>query len=129
LLALLGSLLLIVVLIVLLMVGGVFFVWWVEWRGLGGLTPVQRAYALIERYAGYLGIRLGSSYTPDERRRIVVDRVPHSDQPVRAITEMYVEETYGPQARRAGRWNARARRLNGARSAFVRRGWGWLSRG
>lgn len=130
LLALLGSLLLIVVLIVLLMVGVLFFVWWVEWRGLGGLTPVQRAYALIERYAGYVGIRLGSSYTPDERRRIVVDRVPHSDQPVRTITEMYVEETYGPQARRAGRWNARARAAwNEARSAFVRARFGrWLPR-
>jgi transglutaminase-like putative cysteine protease len=115
------SVLVVVLVIVLVFVLILFVIWWIEWRGMGGLSPVQRAYALIGRYAGYLGLRLSSSFTPDERRRIVTDHVPGSEQPVRVITDMYVEETYGPRQRRAGRWNVRARNAwYDARKAFLR---------
>lgn len=98
-----------------------FLVWWIEWRGMGGLSPVQRAYALLERYAGYLGIRLSASFTPHERRRVLSDHVPRGEKPVRLITNMYVEETYGPHRRRDARWPAAARNaLRDARIAFFR---------
>lgn len=99
----------------------IFVVWWLEWRGLGGLSPVQRAYALLERYAGYLGIRLSESYTPVERQRVLSDRVPSSEKPVRVITEMYVDETYGPHDRPRPRWETAVRAaLSDLRRIFLR---------
>ncbi len=125
----LASAILSVVLTVLLVVAAallltliiVLIVWWLEWRGLGGLSPVQRAYALLERYAGYLGIRLSASYTPHERRRVLSDRVPRGESSVRVITDMYIEETYGQERRRRGKWNVAARNALGeARKSFFR---------
>lgn len=119
------SALLTVLLVVLLVVGVaiaiLFVVWWLEWRGMGGLTPVQRAYALLGRYAGYLGIRLSDSFTPHERRRVLTDHVPQGEKPVQVITDMYVEETYGPPRPRRGRWSITARHALGeVRKAFLR---------
>lgn len=112
---------LIVLTIIVLAVLVLLIIWWIEWRGTGGLSPVQRAYALLERYAGYLGIRLAQSYTPHERRRILADQVPQSEKPVRVITDMYVEETYGPQRRRGRRWTIAVRNAwRDARMAFFR---------
>ncbi|MBN1966343.1 MAG: transglutaminase domain-containing protein, partial [Anaerolineae bacterium] len=116
-LAVLAVLLIVIILAVLLLL----LVWWIEWRGLGGLSPVQRAYALLGRYAGYVGIRLGDSYTPHERRRILVDRVPRGEEPIRVITDMYVDETYGPERPRSEHWTATVRAaLREARVAFLR---------
>jgi transglutaminase-like putative cysteine protease len=113
--------LVVVIAVIALAVLVIFIIWWLEWRGLGGLTPVQRAYALLERYAGYLGIRLSDSYTPFERRRVISDHIPKGDKPVRVITDMYVEETYGQERKRRGRWNIAARNaLSDARRAFFR---------
>lgn len=99
----------------------IFIVWWLEWRGLGGLSPVQRAYALLERYAGYLGIRLADSYTPNERQRVLMDRVPTSEKPVRVITDLYVNETYGPETKPRSRWAIAARAaLSDLRRIFLR---------
>ncbi len=115
------TILIVLALIILLVVLILFLVWWLEWRGLGGLTPVQRAYALLERYAGYLGVRLSPSYTPHERRRVISHHVPESKRAVDVITDMYVEETYGPEQPRRARWNIVARNaLDEARKAFVR---------
>jgi transglutaminase-like putative cysteine protease len=115
------SVLIVLAIFVLLAIVIVFVVWWLEWRGLGGLTPVQRAYALVERYAGYLGIRLSSSHTPYERLRVLSDQVPRGKRSVEVITDMYVTETYGREQTRASRIEQRARAaLNHARRAFVR---------
>ena len=115
------TVLLIVLAVILLAVFVIFLIWWVEWRGMGGLSPVQRAYALLERYAGYLGIRLASSYTPHERRRVIADQLPAAEKPVRMITDMYVDDTYGPQRLRGGRWARAARNAwKEARAAFLR---------
>jgi transglutaminase-like putative cysteine protease len=119
--AVLTVLMVLFVLVVLLM-GVLFLIWWIEWRGMGGLTPTQRAYALLGRYAGYVGITLPPNYTPHERRRVLADRIPRGDQPFRVITDMYVEETYAPQRRRGARWSIAARNAwNGARQAFLRK--------
>ncbi len=115
------TLLLVTLLVVGLALAILFLVWWIEWRGMGGLSPVQRAYALLERYAGYLGIRLSPSFTPHERRRILSDQVPRGEKSVRMITNMYVEETYGPHRRRDSRWAVVARNaLREVRIAFFR---------
>lgn len=105
----------------------VFVVWWLEWRGLGGLSPVQRAYALVDRYARYLGIRLSPSYTPNERQRVLTDHVPSSDKPVRLITDMYVQETYGPELPPRPRRESLVRAaLSDARRIFFRTRLRWL---
>jgi len=115
------TILIVIGLVILLAVLILFLIWWLEWRGLGGLTPVQRAYALLERYAGYLGVRLAPSYTPHERQRVISHHVPESKQAVHVITDLYVEETYGPQQQRRTRWNIVARNaLDEARKAFLR---------
>lgn len=87
----LGTLLLIALLIAVL----IFIWWWWEWRGMGGLSPISRAYARLEKYMGLIGIRFGENVTPDERRRRIVREVPVIEPPVKAITQMYTEERYG----------------------------------
>jgi transglutaminase-like putative cysteine protease len=96
LLSALGLALLSVLLILLLIAVGAFVWWWWEWRGMGGLSPVARAYARLERYIGLIGIRPGAQQTPEERRRQIIRQLPTVEPPVTAITRMYTAERYGP---------------------------------
>ena len=87
-------------LVVLLIIGliagiGVFTWWWWEWRGMGGLSPVTRAYARLERYLNLIGLKLGTEQTPEERRQRIVRMLPKAEPPVSAITRMYTAERYG----------------------------------
>ena len=85
------------VLLILALIGiGTFIWWWWEWRGMGGLSPVTRAYARLERYIGLIGIKPGVQQTPEERRRQIVRQLPTAEPPVTAITRMYTAERYGP---------------------------------
>ncbi len=85
-------------LVLLIVLGIVFTIWYVEHRGLGGLDPVQKAYARLAIYAGWLGLRFEQSATPDERRRFLVAQVPEGEQPVNTITHTYIEERYAAPA-------------------------------
>jgi hypothetical protein len=95
-LPILGAVLLVIVLIVLLVGIGVFLWWWWEWRGMGGLSPVSRAYARLERYVRLIGIHLSDDQTPEERRNWIARDLPPAEPPVTAITRMYTAERYGP---------------------------------
>ncbi len=90
-------LILVLVITVFLLAGGVLFtIWWVEHRGLGGLTLVEKAYARMAIYGGWLGIRLTPEETPEERRLELVKNVPDGKKPINDITEMYVENRFAP---------------------------------
>ncbi len=91
----LGAALLVLLIIGLIAGIGVFTWWWWEWRGMGGLSPVTRAYARLERYLGLIGLKLGSEQTPEERRQRIVRVLPKAEPPVSAITRMYTAERYG----------------------------------
>jgi hypothetical protein len=82
--------------LLLLVVAGLLLWWWWEIRGLGGLGPVARAYARLERYVGLLGIQLAKQQTTEERRKHIIEHLPSSDRPVTAITRLYMRERYGP---------------------------------
>jgi len=69
--------------------------WWWEWRGFGGLSPVSRAYARLERYIGLLGINIGRSQTTLEKRRELQQRLPAAREPIRTISDLYTRERYG----------------------------------
>jgi transglutaminase-like putative cysteine protease len=92
----LGMVILGILFIVLLLLIGMFVWWWWEWRGMGGLSPVARAYARLERYLGLIGIRLNRQQSPAERRRHILKNIPKAQRPVSAITQLYEEERYGP---------------------------------
>lgn len=78
-------------------------IWYVEYRGLGGLNAVQRAYARLGIYARWLGLRFADSATPEERRAQMVESVPEGDPPISAITRAYIVDRYGdPQQNRQG---------------------------
>ena len=68
--------------------------WWWEWRGFGGLSPVSRAYARLERYIGLLGINVGRSQTTLEKRRELQQRIPAAREPIRTISDLYTRERY-----------------------------------
>lgn len=70
--------------------------WWWEWRGMRGLSPIARAYSRLERYTRLIGIHPRPQQTPDERRRVVSEKLPVVEPPVRAITTFYSSERYGP---------------------------------
>jgi transglutaminase-like putative cysteine protease len=99
LLPLLGMVFMAVLSVILLIALAVFIWWWWEWRGMGGLNPVVRAYARLERYATLLGIRFSDQQTPEERRQQIVRDIPSAEPPVSAITRMYTDERYGPGVR------------------------------
>lgn len=91
----LGLGLVVVLLIGLLLALLVFIYWYWEWRGMGGLSPVARAYARLERYISLIGIRVKPEQTPEERRQRIVREIPVAEPPVTAITNLYSAERYG----------------------------------
>jgi len=94
----LGIFLLVIVLLLLVVL---FTIWYIEYRGLGGLNGVERAYARLGIYARWLGLRLDRSATPDERRRYLVGEVPTGEKPINAITRAYIQNRYAPADRAA----------------------------
>lgn len=78
-----------------LIITGLFLIWYVEYRGLGGLNVIQRAYARMAIYARWLGLYLADTSTPDERRRALVNSLPEGEMPINAITHAYIENRYG----------------------------------
>ena len=81
-------------LLILLIIALLLFWWW-EWRGFGGLSPVSRAYARLERYIGLLGINVGRTQTTLEKRRDLQQRIPAAREPIRTISDLYTRERYG----------------------------------
>lgn len=114
--------------VVLLILSVVFFVWWVEHRGLGGLTMTEKAYARLAIYAKWLHITLPPQHTPEERRRTLVTNVPEGEAPISDITQFYVQARFAPpqkarpDAQAGEAWTA-------ARMAFIKRKIkGWFGR-
>jgi hypothetical protein len=66
-----------------------------EGAGFGGLRPVQRAYAMLSRWASWLGI--GGTHTPYEQAELLSRRAPQAGQPAQRITALYVEQRYSPR--------------------------------
>ena len=88
-------------LIVLAIIALLLFWWW-EWRGMGGLSPVARAYARLERYIQLIGINIGSTQTTLEKRRELQRRIPAAREPIRTISDLYTRERYGASSSDAG---------------------------
>ncbi|MFP4321406.1 MAG: hypothetical protein ACLFTK_03035, partial [Anaerolineales bacterium] len=117
---LLGIIIAVTLLTVLLVVGVVFLIWWVEHRGLGGLSLTEKAYARLGIYGQWLGAQLPPEHTPEERRQRLVTTVPEGETPISDITALYVERHFAPprdeddEAQAGQAWAQ-------ARIAFIRR--------
>ncbi|XWX04531.1 transglutaminaseTgpA domain-containing protein [Aggregatilineales bacterium SYSU G02658] len=96
LLAALRSALLLFLLLVLLALLLTFLYWYWEWRGMGGLSPVARAYKRLERYLPLAGLKLREQQTPEEKRRAIVQHIPSAERPVTYITRSYIRERFSP---------------------------------
>ncbi len=88
------ALVVMIFLIVLVIIALILFWWW-EWRGMGDLSPVSRAYARLERYIQLIGISIGSTLTTLEKRRELQRRIPAAREPIRTISDLYTRERYG----------------------------------
>ena len=86
-------------LLILLTLLTAFLIWWWEWRGMSGLSPVSRAYARLERYIGLIGIRVGSDKTALEKSSELQKRIPAAKEPIRAISDLYTLERYRGSSR------------------------------
>jgi transglutaminase-like putative cysteine protease len=98
-------------------------VWWaLENVGLWGMSPVERAYARLQRFGGWLGRPPRVSDTPSEWAGTVTAAAPEAGEPISRIVDLYVQARFArgdmtdPEARAA--WRR-------ARPALVR---GWLRR-
>jgi transglutaminase-like putative cysteine protease len=98
----------------------VFIIWWVEHRGLRGLSMVEKAYARMAIYGRWLGIVLPPQQTPEERRRKLITDVPEGKEPINDITSMYVESHFAPP-RKAESDEAAIQAWSSARMAFIKR--------
>ncbi len=79
--------------IVLLMVAGVFALRFAEESGFRDLPPVQRTYAMLSRWATWLGI--GHEHTPYEQAHELTQRSPGAGSPTQTITQLYVANRFG----------------------------------
>jgi len=120
----LGAALLVFVLILSLILALLLAYWWWEWRGMGGLSPISRAFSRLERYAALIGFVPRPQQTPEEKRQALTSRLPQAEQPISAITRAYSAERYGsatPPGENAQ--EARAERAWGAARAHILRRW------
>ena len=85
----------VLVLLLVLAIIALLLFWWWEWRGMGGLSPVSRAYARLERYIQLIGINIGSTWTTLEKRRELQRRIPAAREPIQTISDLYTRERYG----------------------------------
>ncbi len=92
----LGTALLIILGVLAIVAVALFVWWWWEWRGMGGLSPVVRAYARLERYISLIGIKPRDGQTPEEKRRDMVEKLPSAEKPITVITRNYTAERYSP---------------------------------
>jgi len=90
----LGIALLAILLLIIIALLVAFLFWWWEWRGMGGLSPVSRAYARMERYVTLIGIRNTDDKTTIEKRREIQKKIPAAKEPVKAISDLYTLERY-----------------------------------
>jgi len=122
----LGAALLIFLLLLALILALLLLYWWWEWRGLGGLSPIGRAFGRLERYAALIGFVPRPQQTPEEKRQDLVTRLPQAEQPISTITRAYGAERYGnPQQtpRAEGVVEERAERAWGAARGLILRRW------
>ena len=121
-------LMLLLSLIILVLILLLIFWWW-EWRGMGDLSPISRAYARLERYMALIGINIGSDKTTLEKGRELQQRLPAAKDPIRTISDLYTRERYGggnKDPSQNARFAARAERAwYRTRGKVIRR---WLRR-
>jgi len=68
------------------------------YRGQGGLSPISRAYARLERYIALLGFSLGRAQTTLEKRQDIQQRLPTAKESIQTISDLYTRERYGKRA-------------------------------
>ena len=101
-----------------------FVIWWIEHRGLGGLNPVQKAYARLAIYGRWLGINLSNRQSPNERQHVLVQAVPDGQDPIQEITTLYSQDRFGapmPDEQRERASEIAKEAWSDARFAFIRR--------
>jgi len=78
------------------LLGGIL---WLVWRLMEPrrLTPAERAYLRLTRFAPVLaGVRAQPTWTPYEFAGVLARRAPAAGGSVRALTDMFVRQRYGP---------------------------------
>jgi transglutaminase-like putative cysteine protease len=78
---------------------------YLESAGLSKLPAVERAYALITRYAGWLGVGKQRQFTPYEQAEALAQRAPQAQAPVQRITDLYVHKRFAPPKDARGQGN------------------------
>ena len=75
-----------------------------ERAGFGHLPPLARAYGMLTRWAGWLGVGRDREHTPYQQAEALAQRAPEAADAARRITDLYVEERFGrrPQSSPAG---------------------------
>jgi transglutaminase-like putative cysteine protease len=70
-----------------------------ERAGLDKFPPIERAYAMLSRWAHWLGIGRRTALTPHEQAEALARRAPTSEEAARRITDLYVERRFSGQSR------------------------------
>lgn len=91
-----NSPLLYVLLIALVAGAGLLALRYLETAGLAKLPGIERAYALLSRYASWMGIGRDRQNTPFEQAEALANRAPQAQEPMRQITDLYVQKRFAP---------------------------------
>jgi transglutaminase-like putative cysteine protease len=81
----------------LLLGAGYLLLRYAESRGLSHLPMVEKAYAMVSRWASWLGIGRFRHHTPYEQADELGTRAPEARASVQRITEMYVSQRFAPK--------------------------------
>ena len=84
-----------------------------ETAGLSKLPGIERAYALVTRYAAWLGVDR-RHHTPYEQASELSQRAPNAQEPVQRITDLYVERV-SRRLRTQYRWTQSLPMMHGNR--------------
>lgn len=69
----------------------------VENVGLANLPAIDKAYAMLTRWANWLGIGKAREHTPFEQAAELSQRAPNAGQSIDTITQKYVARKYSPK--------------------------------
>jgi hypothetical protein len=110
--------------LLLLIAWGAFNV--LERAGFGKLPAIERAYAMLTRYASWLGVGKSHQHTPYEQAEALAQRAPQAQEPMQRITDLYVQKRFSAPKdgldAAAGEANSAWRQARGwLRRALIRR--------
>jgi hypothetical protein len=58
---------------------------------------IEKSYGRLGRWGSWLGLSIGANHTPYERANMLATAVPSGKEPLRNLTQQFVQQRFSPQ--------------------------------